>query len=67
MRVTIYWTKEGLKIRDKICSFFKIPVHITINGETSCNISDDMMDKLRATENRGLIKIRYKNGNKDIL
>ena len=25
MKVTIYWTHEGLKIRDKICEFFNIP------------------------------------------
>ena len=60
MKVTIYWTKEGLKIRDKICEFFKMPKQITINGETYCEIEEDMMGKLRATEARNLIQIRNK-------
>jgi len=66
MTLTIFWTKEGLEIRKKICEFFSIPFYITINGETPCNIDDNMMGKLKATENRGLIKIRYKDGSKNI-
>ena len=60
MKVTIYWTHEGLKIRDKICEFFNIPMRLTINGETSCEIDDNMINKLKATEKRGLIQIRNK-------
>ena len=48
MKVTIYWTHEGLKIRDKICEFFNIPMRLTINGETSCEIDDNMINKLKA-------------------
>lgn len=60
MKVTVYWTHEGLKIRDKICEFFSIPMRLTINGETSCEIDDNMINKLKATEKRGLIQIRNK-------
>ena len=66
MRVTLYWTNDGLKIRDKICAFFNIPMYISINGETPCDIKENMFGKLKATEQRGLIKIRYKNGDTNI-
>lgn len=60
MKVVIYWTIEGLKIRNKICEFFDIPMKITVNGETYCEVKDDMIDKLKATEKRGLIQLRNK-------
>ena len=33
---------------------------MTVNGETYCEIAEDMMDKLIATEKRGLVVIRNK-------
>ena len=60
MKVVIYWTNDGLKIRNKICEFFNIPMHMTINGETYCEIDDSMKQKLLATQARGLIELRNK-------
>lgn len=60
MKVVIYWNNSGLKIRNKICEFFDIPMKITINGETYCEIKEEMIGKLKATEERGLIQIRNK-------
>ena len=60
MKVIIYWTKSGLEIRNKICEFFSIPMRLTINGETYCEIKEEMINKLKATEKRGLIQIRNK-------
>ena len=59
-KVVIYWTETGLIVRNKICEYFNIPRSMTVNGETYCEIAEDMMDKLIATEKRGLIVIRNK-------
>ena len=60
MKVVIYWTNKGLPIRKKICNYFNIPMAITINGETYCEIDDSMSDDLNKTSKRGLIEIRNK-------
>ena len=64
MKIVIYWTNDGLKIRDKICEFFKIPMTMTLNGETFCEIDENMIGKLKATEARNLIQIRNKEWKK---
>ena len=60
MHTTIYWTKEGMKIKDKICKYFGIGSYMSINGETPIDIDDAKANDLKITENRGLIQIRNK-------
>jgi len=62
---TIYWTKEGLKIKDKICKYFGIDDRMSVNHETVSDIEDSKIIDLKITEKRGLIQIREKNENKD--
>ena len=63
-RVVIYWTSDGMAIRKKVCDYFKIPLAITVNGETYCEIDDSMLDDLNKTAKRGLIDIRKKKWKK---
>lgn len=56
----IYWTEKGLPLRNKICEYFKIPMNITVNGETQADIDETMLDKLEETQRRGFIQIRNK-------
>ena len=56
----IYWTEKGLPLRNKICEYFKIPMNITVNGETQADIDKTMLDKLEKTQRRGFIQIRNK-------
>jgi len=59
-KVIIYWTVKGLKIRNKISDYFKLPLKITVNGETYCEVDDSLIEKLKETEKKGLIQIRNK-------
>ena len=44
-KVIIYWTVKGLKIRNKISDYFKLPLKITVNGETYCEVDDSLIEK----------------------
>lgn len=65
MKVTIYWTKEGIKIRDKICEYFGISSYMSVNGETPADIEDSKIKSLKVTESRGLIQIRNKRNERE--
>ena len=50
-KVIIYWTVKGLKIRNKISDYFKIPLQRTVNGETYCEEKiGDMSVKLERND-----------------
>lgn len=63
MKLTIYWLPAALHGTERynICLRFSIPVHITVNGETSCNIREEDLPLLREYEKNGYLQIRYKN------
>ena len=51
-KVIIYWTVKGLKIRNKISDYFKLPLQITVNGETYCEVDDSLIEKLKENARR---------------
>ena len=59
MNVTIYWTTKNQETRRRIRQKFNIPRHTTVNGETSCSISDEQYPLLQEVERRGFIQIRF--------
>lgn len=63
MKLTIYWLPAALvgMERYNICLRFSIPVHITVNGETLCDIREEDLPLLREYEKNGYLQIRYKN------
>lgn len=63
MKLTICWTAKGRQkdcyesIREK----FGISSYMSVNHETTCDISEEDMEMLRKCERRGFLKIRFKN------
>lgn len=60
MRLTVCWTKKGLQCRQEICRRFGIPLYLTVNHETPCDIREEDMELLRECERRGFLMIRFK-------
>lgn len=66
MKLTVYWkTKNAEHIR-KIREKFRIPDYTSVNGETPCDIPDELMPLLRECEKRGFIQIRNKREMKQL-
>ena len=60
MKLTIYWITDNPDIKQRIREKFKMPFYTSVNGETDCEINEDVLPLLKETENRGFIKIRKK-------
>lgn len=57
MKLTIYWVTKDESIRARIRKRFGIPWGMTVNKETTAEISDEDMELLREVERRGFIQI----------
>ena len=55
MKLTIYWVTKDESIRARIRKRFGIPWGMTVNKETTAEISDEDMELLREVERRGFI------------
>lgn len=60
MKVTIYWVTRLPEIVRRIRDKFNIPLYISVNYETECEIRDEDLPLLRECEKRGFIQIRNK-------
>lgn len=60
MTFTIYWKTKDPELISRIRKTFNLPLGVTVNGETPCNIKEEDIKLLKEEEKYGFIQLRIK-------
>lgn len=62
-KLTVYWTRLGKDHRDSLLKRFGLPIFISVNRETPCEIRAEDMEALHKAQDMGYIQIRKMESN----
>lgn len=60
MRITVYFATCNRDIIERIRNDYNIPSGMSVNGETECNLNEDIIELLQSEVVAGYIQLRMK-------